>query len=191
MSKILILTGSLRQPSFTCGLGYALADRLQDLGVNVTVFDHRQTPLPLHDSVFHQAPENNPDPAISKLVALAGEADGFVLASPIYHNGPSGLLKNTLDHLAIPQLAYKPVGLVSHGGNRTSQAVDQMRLWVRGLLGHAIATQICTQGSDFDTSCEGDPIPQDAAIVTRMKRFCQELNVFTQTLAIARPALNA
>jgi azobenzene reductase len=185
----LIITGSLRRPSYTCGLGYALAVSLQDHGMSATVFDQRDTPLALHDSVFHKAPEDNPDPAVSKLIGLANKADGFVLASPIYHNGPSGVLKNALDHLAIAQLAYKPVGLVSHGGNRSSQAVDQMRIWVRGLLGHAIGTQICTQDSDFGTTHEGDPAPQSAAIAARMNRFCHELGVFTQTLSIARPAL--
>lgn len=189
MKKILVLTGSLRQPSFSCGLCFALAEMLEDFGINATVFDQRETLLPLHDSIYHKAPAENPDRAVSRLVALASEADGFILASPIYHNGPSGVLKNALDHLAIPQLAYKPVGLVSHGGNRTSQAADQMRIWVRGLLGHAIATQVCTQAGDFGASSEGDPSPTDAAIIARMKRFCHELAVFTQALAIARPAL--
>lgn len=189
MSEILILTGSLRQPSFSSGLCYALAEMLPEFGMNATVFDQRTACLPLHDSRFHKAPADNPDPVVSELVALADKASAFVLASPIYHNGPSGVLKNSLDHLAIPHFAYKPVGLVSHGGYRTSQAVDQMRVWVRGLLGHTIATQVCTQASDFGPAAADDPSPTDAAIIARMSRFCQELSVMARTLAIARPAL--
>jgi FMN reductase len=189
VSGILILPGSLRQPSHTCGLCADIADLLDTLGVESTIFDQRLTPLPLHDSVYHKAPADSPVEAVRSLVGLATEASGFVLASPIYHNGPSGLLKNALDHLAIPQFAFKPVGLVSHGGNRTSQAVDQMRLWTRGLAGHAIVTQVCTQNSDYEAREDGDPTVTDAAIRARMTRFCRELSVMAQTLAVTRPAL--
>lgn len=189
MSKILIITGSLRSPSHTCGLCADLERMLGVLGHQTTIFDQRETPLPLHDSVYHKAPAESPVEAVRNLVSLATEASGLVLASPIYHNGPSGVLKNALDHLAIPQFAFKPVGLVSHGGNRTSQAVDQMRIWTRGLAGHAIVTQVSTQNSDFDTGGSGDPTVIDAAIRTRMERFCRELSLMTQTLAVTRPAL--
>jgi len=189
MSNVLILTGSLRCPSYTCGLCRSLAAMLPEFGLQATVFDQREIVLPLHDSIFHKAPADNPDPAVGKLVALSEQASAFILASPIYHNGPSGVLKNAMDHLAIPQFAHKPVGLVSHGGNRTSQAVDQMRIWVRGLLGHAIATQVCTQAGDFETTADGDPVVADAAMLARMRRFCQELSVLSQTMAVARPAL--
>ncbi|WP_425101840.1 NADPH-dependent FMN reductase [Tropicibacter sp. S64] len=189
MSKILIIPGSLRHPSHTCGLCADLAQMLGSLGHAATIFDQRETPLPLHDSVYHKAPAESPDAAVRSLVSLATEASGFILASPIYHNGPSGVLKNALDHLAIPQFAFKPVGLASHGGNRTSQAVDQMRLWTRGLAGHAIVTQVCTQNSDYAAGETGDPTVTDTAIRARMERFCRELSVMAQTLAVTRPAL--
>ncbi|QND45962.1 NAD(P)H-dependent oxidoreductase (plasmid) [Rhizobium lusitanum] len=186
---VLFLTGSLRRPSHSCGLCHSVATTLGNFGMTVTMFDQRDVTLPLHDSVWHKAPEQNPDPGVRKLVQLAEQADAFVLASPIYHNGPSGVLKNALDHLAIEHFAYKPIGLISHGGNRTSQAVDQMRIWGRGLLGHAIATQICTQNSDFEPHDTDDPRISNPDISARIERFCRELSVMAKTLAIARTAL--
>lgn len=189
MSKILIISGSLRHPSHTCGLCEDLAQMLGTLGHQAIVFDQRITALPLHDSIYHKDPAESPVESVRKLVSVATEASGFVLASPIYHNGPSGVLKNAIDHLAIPQFAFKPVGLISHGGNRTSQAVDQMRLWTRGLAGHAITSQVCTQNSDYAIRDEGDPTVTDEAIRARMARFCNELSVMAQALAVTRPAL--
>ncbi|ANP89886.1 MULTISPECIES: NADPH-dependent FMN reductase [Rhizobium] len=186
---VLLLTGSLRRPSHSCGLCHSVADALGNFGMAVTIFDQREVTLPLHDSVWHKTPEQNPDTGVRKLVQLAEQADAFVLASPIYHNGPSGVLKNALDHLAIKHFAYKPVGLISHGGNRTSQAVDQMRIWVRGLLGHAITTQICTQNGDFEAGGTDDPRISNPDISARTEKFCRELSVMAKTLAIARSAL--
>ncbi|WP_372096393.1 NADPH-dependent FMN reductase [Tistrella mobilis] len=185
-----MIAGSLRRPSHTHGLCRGIADRLQAAGLAPVVFDMRDTPLPMADPAWHHQPADHPDPQVKQLVAAADAAAAIVLASPIYHNGPSGVLKNALDLMAIPQFAYKPVGLVSHGGARTTQAVEQMRIWTRGLLGHAIATQVCSDGRDFTPAADGgDPVPGADHLVQRMDRFVRELVVMAQVMQVARRAL--
>lgn len=108
----------------------------------------------------------------------AASCDAFVLSSPIYHNSHSGVLKNALDLLRIPHFYYKPVGLISHGGNRGTQAVDHLRTVARGLLGVAIPTQVCTDKQDFrEIDSEGyELVSMD--ILQRINRFASELIVF-------------
>ena len=49
--------------------------------------------LPTYD------PALDPTPAAEYVIDAIERADGVILASPSYHGGMTGLLKNTLDHL--------------------------------------------------------------------------------------------
>lgn len=148
--KILLLSGSSRTPSHTFGLTLAAAGELAKLKAYTSVWDLHTKPIPFADADYHKAPSSFPNPTVKALVSLAEEADAFVLGSPNYHNSYSGLLKNALDFLTMDQFYSKPVGLLTHsGGMRSTQAVDQLRIVVRGLLGVAIPVQVATCDSDF------------------------------------------
>ena len=64
------------------------------------------------------------DDNLAEFLTLAAACDAFVLGTPVYHDSYSGVLKNALDHLGSASLGGKVFGLVSHGGQRTTQAVD-------------------------------------------------------------------
>ncbi|HEX9942099.1 MAG TPA: NADPH-dependent FMN reductase [Thermoanaerobaculia bacterium] len=183
--RILLLSGSTREPSYTSVLTRAVQRALHRQGVETTFWNLRESTLPIADPAFHNDPRNHPDEVVRSLVTVAEASDGFVLASPIYHNSYSGVLKNALDHLTIAQFRYKPVGLASHGGNRSSQAVDHLRIVVRGLLGVAIPAQVCTAAADYHTS-ENEPVLGSEEILQRVERFALELLVFAQTFRALR-----
>lgn len=150
--RVLVLGGSLRERSYTRALSNEVANAIVHARGAPTQWDLRASPLPMADPRFHRDPSVHTDDRVRRLVALACDCDAFVLASPVYHNSYSGLLKNALDVLAIRQFAYKPVGLVSHGGNRSTQAVDHLRIVVRGLRAVAVPTQVCTADDDYGDS---------------------------------------
>ena len=104
----------------------------------------------------------------------AALAQGFVLLSPIYHNSYSAILKNAIDHLAIRQFAGKAVALGSHGGNRSSQAVDHLRIVARGLNAIAIPAQVSTDDTDY-TNCETGYTLSSVPILQRIERVADEL----------------
>jgi len=87
---------------------------LMAAGVRVAVRTGRDLMLPIYDT---EAPDRV-GPAAG-LLADVSRADGFLLSSPGYHGGPSGLLKNALDYLAetasepFPYFAGRPVGLIA------------------------------------------------------------------------------
>ncbi|MDA0182296.1 NAD(P)H-dependent oxidoreductase [Solirubrobacter phytolaccae] len=93
--------------------------------------------LPTYD------PAVDPDAAAEYVIDAVERADGVILASPSYHGGMTGLLKNALDHLEAlrdrprPYLRDRPVGLIAtgdgwQGPNATLQA---LRLTVHALQG--------------------------------------------------------
>lgn len=185
--KILVLPGSIRNGSYTVALANAVTQRLIARGADVTSWNLAE--LPLSDPEYHANPSLDPRPAVHRFVEAADETDAFVLASPVYHNSYSGVLKNALDILAIPQFQYKAVGLLGHGGLRTTQAVDHLRIVARGLLAVALPTQVCTSRTDF-VQQEGSERWEISApdIQERIERFVNELLIFSTTLSALRHA---
>lgn len=155
-------------------------------GAETFHWDLRKSPLPIADPSFHGDPSQHTNAKVRRLVAQATFCDAFVLSSPIYHNSYSGVLKNALDHLAIPQFYYKPVGLISHGGDHSTQAIDHLRIVVRGLLGTAIPSQVSTALQDYShQGAQGYELVSEA-IFDRIDRLVTELLVFAQMLRLIR-----
>ncbi len=185
--QIVMLVGSARRASFTRGLARGIGRRLTARGAALTVVDLFETPLPALDLAARAKRADHPDPAAARLFKAAEAADAYVLASPVYHNSYSSLLKGALDHLMLRDLRYRPVGLASHGG-RSTQAVDHLRQVARGLLGVAIPTQVCTGEDDFAAPGQ-DPDGyevQDPDILARIDRFAAELILFAKHLRALR-----
>jgi azobenzene reductase len=177
--NILILVGSPRQPSYTRSLARRIERTLKAHGAKVARLDLHDTPLPPIDLDLRAKRTGHPDPAVAELFRMAEVADGYVLASPTYHNSYAGVLKNALDYLTLRDMRYRPVGLAAHSG-RSTQAVDHLRQVVRGLLGVAIPTQVCTRDADFSDAPGPDGMYEvtDPDILTRIERFAAELVLF-------------
>ncbi|HLA10545.1 MAG TPA: NADPH-dependent FMN reductase [Pyrinomonadaceae bacterium] len=186
--QILLISGSAREPSYTRTLTKVVQQVLIERGAETVHWDLRQSPLPIADPSFHEDPSRHTSAKVRRLVAHATASDAFILASPIYHNSYSGALKNALDHLAIPQFHHKPVGLISHGGDHSPQAVDHLRIVVRGLLGTAIPTQVCTAVQDYSDRAQGYELVSPA-IINRIDRLVTELLVFARMFRLVRQAV--
>ena len=185
--QVVAILGSPRAPSYTRGLGEALIEALTARGARVETLDLRATPLPPMTPELRAKRAEHPDPAVARLFRLAEAADAYLLASPVYHNSYSGVLKNALDYLTLRDLRYRPVALASHGG-RSTQAVDHLRISVRGLLGVAIPAQVCTAEADFDPVMGEDGLyaVTDADIQARIARQADELLLFAKHLGALR-----
>jgi azobenzene reductase len=183
---LLLISGSIRRFSFTRALTVELQDRLERQGAACTHWDPAERPLAICDPEYHHRPEHNPAPGARLLFDLAMKADGLVFASPVYHNSYSGVVKNVIDYLTIPQVQYKPIALLSHGGRRVTQAVDHLRIVGRGLLGVVLPTQVCSAREDFVESADGPPRLQDPDIMARLDRQTGELLAFAYTFRALR-----
>ncbi len=185
--QIVAILGSPRAPSYTRGLAEAVIQALAERGARVETLDLRATPLPPMTPELRAKRGEHPDPATARLFRLAEAADAYLLASPVYHNSYSGVLKNALDYLTLRDLRYRPVALLSHGG-RSTQAVDHLRVSVRGLLGVAIPAQVCTAEADFTAEPGEDGLyaVTDGDIQARIARQAEELLLFAKHLGALR-----
>jgi azobenzene reductase len=149
--EVLLVAGSAECPSRTRATLAVVADLLQEMGVAHHLWDLATDPLPLFDPRYYPNPHTNTSASVRLFAQYADRADAFVLASPVYHNSFSGVLKNALDSLSIAQFRAKPIALISCGNNdRTgSQPCDQLRIVARGLLAVAIPAQLVTLPTDF------------------------------------------
>ncbi len=145
--KIFIISGSSSFNSYTSYNGEYLKDLLDANGCTTIHWDLCQRPLPLHNAAEYL---NSSTSDVREFGRMAGEAQGMIWCTPIYHNSFSGILKNALDHLDISMVAHKPVLLVSNGGGYSGVTpCEQLRFVARGLYCVAIPTQLVTQSEHF------------------------------------------
>lgn len=111
MSVILVVSGSPSATSRTAALSEHVAQRLRQ-------HDHVVRTVRVRDLPPAALLSADPtEPAIADVVAAIGEADGLVVASPVYKAAYSGVLKTLLDLLPQFALTDKVVLPVVTGGS--------------------------------------------------------------------------
>lgn len=175
-TRVLSIVGSTRRESRTRALIDIIDARLRRLAVENIVWSLGDRPLPMMDPVARGRAVQAGDRNLATFRTLAATSDAYILGTPVYHDSYSGVLKNALDHLGSADLAGKVFGLVSHGGQRTTQAVSHLQIVVRAVSGLAIPTQICTEDSDFAFDAAGGVTGLNLpALDERIDRFVSEL----------------
>ncbi|MGW8697767.1 NADPH-dependent FMN reductase [Streptomyces eurythermus] len=148
-------------------------DAAQKRGASVRLISGPSLAMPLYDP-RHGAGA----PQARRLLSAIAGADGLVLASPAYHGGISGLVKNALDHVEElredirPYLSERAVGCVAvaHGWQGAVSTLAALR--------------------DVTHALRGWPTPLGAAINTSTVRFspagaCEDPHVQGQLEEIA------
>lgn len=145
--RIMLICGSLHGASTTRAALQIAADTLRQHGTDVDFYDMREHRFPFYDPDFDDDP-----PEVADFRARVAKADGFILGTPEYHNGMTGVLKNALDYLGSKEFRGKPVGLLcsAGGGKGGMNALNDMRIVIRGVLGLAVAEQAVVDEDDFD-----------------------------------------
>jgi FMN reductase len=116
-------------------LKFALA-AAQALGAETALLGAEALDLPMYAP---EKPERSA--AVQRLIAEIRRADGLILASPGYHGGISGLVKNALDYVedlaqdASPYFQGRAVGLIATGAGWQGAVVTLAAL--RGVV-HAL-----------------------------------------------------
>jgi len=170
-ATILGIGGSLRADS-TAMLALQIAlEGAQEAGARTRQIDLATFPLPLFDgtsSLNGYTPEEHK--AIVTLLDATREAQGFILASPTYHNTISGSLKNALDFMELlkddhpPRLEGKVVGLVSVQGGTSgtgNNTLTTMLLAARAMRAWVAPSMVSVPGSREAFDEEGrarDPV---------------------------------
>ena len=137
MKKIVGLGGSMRANSASAlALDWMLA-HLRDQGAETASVSGAQINFPMFDG------GSEADPAVGRWVEAVRNCDALIVATPVYHGAPSGLIKNALDHLQPlnddrrPYLTGRAVCCIAAGGGVTGAvtALSCLRDVVHALRG--------------------------------------------------------
>ncbi len=170
MVKIVGIAGSLRAESYTHQALALAVQRVEALGAEVEILDLRQMKLPFCDG-GDEYPEY---PDVKRLQETVKLADGLILATPEYHGGISGVLKNALDLMSFEELSDKVTGSISIlGGQSNSNALNQMRVIMRWVHAWVIPEQIAIGQAWKAFDKEGKLL--DEKLSQRLDEFAQSL----------------
>lgn len=123
--QILLVQGSLHKKSATAAMIHFLELSLKKRGASVTTLDLRNFEIP------HYVPDTAKETsAYKKLKPLVDQADVFVLGTPDYHGGSSGVLKNFLDYFW-HEYTGKLFGYVCASHEKGLLPMDALRVAVR------------------------------------------------------------
>ena len=170
MVKIVGISGSLRDGSYSAKALQQAITRVEALGAEVEILDLREMNLP-----FCDGGDEYPDyPDVIKLRNTVKEADGLILATPEYHGSVSGVIKNALDLMSFEHLSDKVVGAISVlGGQSNSNALNDLRVIIRWVHGWVIPEQIAIGQAWQAFDSQGKLL--DEKLSQRFDRFAQSL----------------
>jgi len=137
--------------------------------------------------IFNGEDEQSNHFAVQHLRETIEEADGVLLLSPEYHNGMSGALKNALDFLGSDEFKNKPVALiaVAGGGKGGINALNNMRIVMRGVYANVLPSQLVLDPVDFDY--ENHAIKEK--MFDRVKKIWNELVMYTKLMKEIKDAI--
>lgn len=130
--SVKVIAGSTREGRFSDKVATWVVENLKKQeGIAAEMLDLRDYNMPFfNESVspsFKQEPYKNE--AVARFTAKIAEGDAFVMVTPEYNHGTSGVLKNALDWV-YQEWNNKPVAFASYGSVGGSRAVEQLRLTV-------------------------------------------------------------
>lgn len=148
--RIVGVGGSLRKPSWSLeALEYACR-AAHRLGATVSIHGVATVGLPLYDPTNAEEVVNSSCLARAMLAEVA-EADGVIFATPAYHGGISGAVKNLIDYFEL----LKPRGYLS------GKAVAAIAVGT----GRIAAVNACAAMVQYAQALRAVPVPMPCPIV--------------------------
>jgi NAD(P)H-dependent FMN reductase len=128
--NIKVIIGSVREGRFADKAATWIAGELaKESDVTVEVLDLNDYQMPFFNAPVSPSYKTEPytHEAVARFTAKVAEGDAFVLVTPEYNHGTSGVLKNALDWV-YSEWNHKAVGFVSYGSVGGARAVESLRL---------------------------------------------------------------
>jgi NAD(P)H-dependent FMN reductase len=167
--KVVGICGSLRAGSFTrMALRIALRGA-EEAGARTQLIDLRDYKLAFCDG----GDDQNLPQDVQRLRDEVKRAHGIILATPEYHGGYSGVLKNALDLMGFDEFEGKMIGLVGVSGGATGAlpALNALRSVGRALHAWVVPEQTAVPHADdvFDDNgnCKDESIEKRLKAVGR------------------------
>jgi len=128
--KVKIILGSTRPNRFSEQAGkWILEEAGKIAGISAEVLDLRDYAMPFFNEPVSPSYKQEPykNEAVARFTLKIAEGDAFIIVTPEYNRGTSGVLKNAFDWV-YQEWNNKPVGFVAYGSVGGARAVEQLRL---------------------------------------------------------------
>ncbi|MCW2762122.1 MAG: NADPH-dependent reductase [Marmoricola sp.] len=143
-------------------------------------------PLPHLDEPFPPSMGQYQNAHTQEWAAKIASYDGFVIVTPEYNHGTSGVLKNAIDYL-FAEWNNKAVGFVAYGAVGGARAIEHLRLVAGELKMADVRTGVALSlFSDFEDFSRIKPGPHQVQALTTM---FDELLAWSAALAPLRERL--
>lgn len=176
---ILVISSSLHPDSRSRVLAEACVDRLKQVGEKTEWFDLAVQTLPLCDGAAAYGA-----PAVKELTSLITQADGILLASPVYNYDVNAVAKNAIE-LTGRAWSEKVVGIMLAAGGSGSYMsamgiANSLMLDFRCII---IPRFIYTTGDSFDENRQPDQTVQERVdqLIADMLRITRALKFNPQS----------
>ena len=161
----------------------------RDAGAHVTTITGRELMLPIYDTET-----SDRTPQALALVEAIRSAHGLLVASPSYHGGISGMMKNALDYIEDlashdpPYLHGRAVGCiaVAYGWQATVSTLQQLRQITHALRGWP--TPLGATINAADTLLAEDGSTSDAAAADQLRTIGQQVVEFATMRSTLKPS---
>lgn len=137
MTKVVAVSGSRREGSYTRAALQHAIDGAEEEGAETDVIDLGAVDLPL----YHPDEDEQGDSEV--LCRIVREADGVVVGSPVYHGSYSSTFKNFHDYCSFDEFEETAVGLLATaGGGSYGSTLEHLRSTIRGVHGWIVPHQV-------------------------------------------------
>ena len=181
--RILGLGGTLRPGSSSERALRHAVHRAERLDARVEVLAASELVLPLYASGIDLGDQAH------RLIELVARADGLIIATPGFHGGPSGLIKNALDYIEelrdhpAPYLDGRGVGCVAcaAGWQTAVMTLGSLRCTVHALRGWPTPLGVAVNSTSTDRG--QDPL---AAAGGQLEVMAEQVVAFARWRHLAR-----
>lgn len=185
-----IITGSTREGRFSDKAGKWIVGEInKHEGVTAELLDLRDYDMPFFNSSISPAYKTEPYPneAVERFTKKIAEADAYIIVTPEYNRGTSGVLKNALDWV-YQEWNNKAVGFVAYGSVGGARAVEQLRLTAIELQMAPIREAIHFSGQDYFPVVMGNKKPEElfAEYTDKAASMIKQLISWTKALQTTR-----
>lgn len=185
MSKIIAISGSIRNGSLNAQLAKYAVTLAQDAGADAEYLDLADYEMPIYNGDLEER-DGKPE-AATRLKKKFIEADGMIIASPEYNSSITPLLKNSLDWISrpdddddghLPAFNNKTALLLaaSPGGFGGMRGLVPLRMMLGNIAMHVYHEQVAIPAAHEKIS---DEKVSDEALAKRIKGTVQGFVEFT------------
>lgn len=175
MTKIAIMTGSIREGRAADGVLAQVVTAVEKAGAEASVIDLKDRALPMFDSpVPPLSPDYDPqDPAVKQLIADVKEADAVIFLTPEYNGTVSAPQKNAFDWVGAAW-GGKKAGVVGYNNYAEEHGgIDTMDFLLKRLRAEPVEKH-AHLAFQVDINFDGSAI-DEAAVATKLDELVKQL----------------